>query len=507
MDRRRFALTAAGVAVLGGCGGGGGEGAGGVFFPPLGAAPPPTGAPPAAVPGAPAPNPPVVNPPVVNPPVPAPPAPPAGPELATPTSLPASTTFAQCIANSDNDRGVGPGQANFWDLNPYFGIQSGSNDQFAGAMSLSVKVGTRSAGFDGDQTFAELTALGPEMTAADGLKVVSITTDPPFQANDDTAFLHAVPDVRLQQTIDLTLATGRVNASWSGMYGSTLPPNFNDEETFMQVVLRDTGGTLLSTLYRVDSNGAVGTWGFAWITAYTGRVVVLSFEQSGRGLGTSIDDVTVSDSAPRAREFIVNGDFSAGLAGWTVSQARVAQNIRSGTRTLRGLAVQRTFYAQPNLLWARLTDTFQNPGASSVTAVVTYTSFLGSYGAGVIYPTPGAPQKGLTVWDGMGGGRDAGFVFGSADAVDFTSASMLNASDGNNRVDIRFNITVPAGGTATLANFVILTGTNTWIGATDTTARATDVDTQAAAIAAGFRTDVVYQRGLTQVQLDTLKNF
>jgi hypothetical protein len=74
-------------------------------------------------------------------------------------------------------------------------------------------------------------------------------------------------------------------------------------------------------------------------------------------------------------------------------------------------------------------------------------------------------------------------------------------------VTVQFDITVPAGGTVTLANFLILTGTNTWIGATGTAARATEVDTQAAAITANFRTDVVYQRGLTQQQLDTLKNF
>jgi hypothetical protein len=63
-----------------------------------------------------------------------------------------------------------------------------------------------------------------------------------------------------------------------------------------------------------------------------------------------------------------------------------------------------------------MTDTFHNPLASSVTARLTYTSFLGSYGAGVIYPPAGAPLKALTVWDGMGKGRDAGFVFGAADA-------------------------------------------------------------------------------------------
>jgi hypothetical protein len=509
MDRRRFALTAVGIAVLSGCGGGGGGGGGGngagFAFAPIGAAPPP-GAPPAEVPAAP-PPPQLPEPPAPPvPPAPNPPAPPAGPELATPTSLSATTGFGQAIDNHDNDRSFGPGQANFWDLTPSFGIESGWNDQFANAMMLSVKVGSRSAGFNGDQTFAELTALGPEMSAADGLKVVSITTDPAFQMNDNTAYLHAGAEVRLQQTIDLSAAVGRVNLSWNGTNGVERY-RFSDEPAFMQVVLRDTAGSLLATFFRVDHNGPTGTWGFAWLTAYMGRVVVLSFEQAGYGQGTAIDDVTVSDFAPRPKEFIANGDFSAGLTGWTVSRSKASQNIRSGLRTLRGLQVQRTFYTQPNLQWARLTDTFHNPSASPVTAVATYTSFLGSYSAGVIYPTPAAPQKGLTVWDGAGTTRDAGFVFGAADAVSYASATMLNVADGSNLVTHGFNITMPAGGTVTLANFVVMTGTNTWIGAADTTARATDVDTQAAAIAAGFRTDVALQRGLTQLQLDTLKNF
>jgi hypothetical protein len=238
-------------------------------------------------------------------------------------------------------------------------------------------------------------------------------------------------------------------------------------------------------------------------------VVVLSFEQCrprpGHQRSTS---VSVSDSAPRSQGVHRQRRLQRGPHGLDgVAVRGASQNIRSGLRTLRGLQVQRTFYTQPNLQWARLTDTFHNPSASPVTAVATYTSFLGSYSAGVIYPTPAAPQKGLTVWDGAGTTRDAGFVFGAADAVSYASATMLNVADGSNLVTHGFNITVPAGGTVTLANFVVMTGTNTWIGAADTTARATDVDTQAAAIAAGFRTDVALQRGLTQQQLDTLKNF
>jgi len=54
---------------------------------------------------------------------------------------------------------------------------------------------------------------------------------------------------------------------------------------------------------------------------------------------------------------------------------------------------------------------------------------------------------------------------------------------------------------------VVLTGTDTGLTATDVTARATQVDTQTADIANNFRTNFAYQRGLTQAQLDTLKNF
>ncbi|MBN8752574.1 MULTISPECIES: hypothetical protein [Variovorax] len=510
MDRRRFALSAVGIAVLSGCGGGGSGGGGGFAFPPVGGSPAPA-------PGEPsAPLPPAPQPPV--PPAPNPPAPPAGPELATPTLLPASTILTQSIETEDRtlNAAVGPGQANFWDLRPDFCIGDGWKSQFAGALALGVRVGRSSAGFDGDQKFKELTPLGPEMTAADGLKIVSITDNPQFQSNGFAAFLHAVPDARLQQTLDLRQAVAPVNVQWTGKWGA-LRGNFvgsgddvidPPEPAFMQVVLRDTSGKELRTLFKVDSTGNSNTWGQpADLTDFAGQVVVLSFEQCNCGQGTSIEMVSVDDSAPRSRSFIVNGDFSAGLSGWTVSPTRGVQNIRSATRTLNKLEVQRTFYAQPNQSWGRMTDTFHNPTASSITAKVTYVSFLGSDGAGVIYPPASAPQKAVSVWDGYGLGRDAGIVFGTADGVDYSSASMLNSRDGRNTVTVDFNITVPAGGTVTLANFLILTGTNTWFGATSIAARATDVDTQAAAIAANFRTDVLYQRGLTQLQLDTLKNF
>ena len=413
----------------------------------------------------------------------------------------------QSILNKDGGNNAGPGQANYWDLSRDFTLNDVSCDQFDGALTLSVAVGGTSNTFPSDQTYAELTALGPEMGVADGLKLVSFSTDPNFVLHGTTtAYLHAVPNARLQQTLNLAGAVGALTLSWNGNVGST-SDMFNDEPGFVQVVLRDTASNLLTTLYRQDSSGTAGTWGNASLTAYAGQTVVLSFEQYCVSQGTSIDDVSVTDSAATPVQFVVNGNFEAGSTGWTVPAAKSAQNIRSGSRTLMGLTVQRTFYSQPNLLWARWTDTFTNPTAAAINAVVSYDNNLGSDNAGIIYPTPGATLKSLTSWDGSGSDRDYALVFGAADVVTYKSASALNTYDGSEAPQFQFNISVPPGATVTLMNFIVLTGTSTWMGAVDVTAKATEADTQAADIANNFRPNLAYQRGLTQQQLDTLKNF
>jgi len=495
MDRRKFSLTMVGAAVLAGCGGGGGNAGGGFAFP-LASAPPP--APPAP---APAPAPAADPGPVV----------PTGPELASATSLPAGVAFLQTIAATDGDSSISPGQANIWDLNQDFSIEDGGNDQFDGALLLTVDVGGTQAQFPADQTYAELTALGPEMGASDGVKSVTFTSDTQFlKTSGGYAFLHAGAEVRLQQTLNLGSAVGGVTLTWSGVpsQGNTGSP-LADPGQYGQVVVRDTAGALLATLFKADASGPSGTWGSASLTAYAGQTVVLSFEQRVWAQGSAIDNVSVQDA--NSTEFVVNGDFEAQGMGWTVAAAKVAQNVRTGVRTLNGLEVQRTFFTQPNLLWARITDVFHNPTAAAIEAVVSYDTNLGSDGEGFIYPTPGATQKALSTWDyksnGGTGDRDIGFAFGTADAVVYTSATALGASDGSENVSFKFNISVPAGGTITLMSFVVLTGTDTGLTATDVTARATQVDTQTADIANNFRTNFAYQRGLTQAQLDTLKNF
>jgi len=510
MDRRKFSLTMIGSAVLAGCGGGGGGG-GGFAFPLVSAAPPAPAPTPAPAPG--------IAPPA---PAPAPVAPPA-PELATATSLPAGMRFLQTVAATDGDNSIAPGQANIWDLSRGFSIIDGGNDQFDGALQLSVAVEGARVDFPSDQTYAELTALGPEMGPTDGLKSVTFTDDTAFlNGSGRYAYLHPGLTVRLQQTLNLTGAVGpAISLTWNGTRapGNTVDP-MSDPDQYGQVVVRDTAGALLATLFKADGSGVAGAWGSASLAAFAGQTVVLSFEQrvwanspnedNQIGAGTAIDNVSVKDSANT--EFVVNGDFEAQGTGWTVLASKAAQNVRTGTRTLHGLEVQRTFYTQPNLLWARMTDVFHNPTAAPIVAEVSYETNLGSDGFGIIYPTPGATGKALSAWDGSSSGsrsgdRDVGFAFGAADLVDYKSATVLGVRDGSDDPLFKFNITVPAGGTVTLMNFVVMTGTDTGLTATDINARASEVDTQLADIASNFRTNFAYQRGLTQAQLDTLKNF
>lgn len=475
MDRRVFSLSLLGsaVAALTACGGGDG--------PAVAAAPVPAG--PAIVPATPT------------------------LELASATALTGATVMLQTIADADGDGGPAPGQANYWDLDADFALDDGFNDQYDWGLRLEIDAGSGYSGFPSDQLYSELTFYGPELGAADG--VVTVTFN---QLAANQAELHQVRGATLQQTLDLRAATGAVTANWTDNYalGNS---NFSNEPGSYKVVVRSTAGALLSTLY-VDSNGtSTGTQGTGSLTAFVGQVVVLSFELSSQGGYNNVATVSaVSVQDGTSHEYVTNGTFSAGAAGWTVPDVKIVQNVQSGVRTVSGLEVQRMFFTQPNATWGRFTDTFHNPSGAAITASAKYTTNLGSDDYGIVYPTPGATAKSLTTWDGGSGGggpndRDTAIVYGTGGTPTFTSATALNTSDGSDGIDIVHALTVPAGATVTLVHFILLNGTDTSQTAADATARATAIDTAAADIANNFRGNVAYQRGMLQAQLNTLANF
>jgi hypothetical protein len=473
MDRRQFSRTALGAAVTGlaglsglaGCGGSGGN----------------PGAPAAAGSG--------------TPPALAPLSPSASPVVKA--ALRAGTVFTQTVPAADGGLEAAPGQANYWDLTRSFALEDGFDNQWDGALQLKTFDGQTQEQFPFDQTFAELTASGPTLTEADGVRSVTIV-------GTRHALLHPVPGARLRQTLDLRQAVAPVVLDWTGSYYAG-PYNFTDEPYFWQVVVRSLQtGEVLATLYRDSAAGFVGNYRTARLDAFVGQGIELSFEQSNPANGTRIETVSARDA--NGTQFVVNGDFSAGLTGWTAPIPEVLQNVQSGMRMLHGLEVRRAFYTQPNVLWGRFTDSFTNPTASPISLTVQYVSILGSNGAGIIYGTPGATSRALTSWDGAAKGRDVGLVYGDGASVTYQSASALATADGSRDILVNYPITVPAGGTVAIAQFLIMTGVDTGRGAADASARATQVELLAADIANQFRTASIYQRGLTQAQLAAIVN-
>lgn len=105
--------------------------------------------------------------------------------LTTPSSsTPPVTTFNQTIAVVDGDGSPFPGQANYWDISSNFSLSDGFNDQFDGALNLTVTTtGISSTGFPYDQTYGELTFYTPTVSTPDGLIVAAITNGVSTNAN------------------------------------------------------------------------------------------------------------------------------------------------------------------------------------------------------------------------------------------------------------------------------------------------------------------------------------
>lgn len=478
MQRREFALSGLSLAVLGlsGCGGGGGS---------------------AVESGAPN--------PAVTTPNPAPVL-----ELASTTTLPKGTQFMQTRA-AQGGRELAPGQANVWDLENGFSLQDGGDDQWDTAFNLSVAVGTNPStswddpAFGGRQASSELSAYGPELGVADGLKIVSF--------EPGRAFLHPIKGSRLEQAINLGGATAPITLRWTQLninwaqaaffFGTS---EFPDEPFSFSVAFRPDSGGAPVTLFQYALTGMTGTPGQADLSALAGQAGTLSFEYvAASKYPVVISSVSILDDD--GHEFVANGQFAT-TEQWSVPDVKVSQNIQSGVREVNGVQIQRMFFTQPNALWGRFTDTFRNVTTGSLDVAVRYSIDLGSDDRGIIYNTPDANGRAITSWDTTSNlwDHDVAVVFGSPATVAYTSADFAG-SGGRDTVDITFSLTISPGETVTLVVFALMSGLSTGVSATSAGARATELDTVAADIANNFRSNVAYQRGMLSSQLSTLRNF
>ncbi len=448
-------------------------------------------------------------------------------------AVPPVLSFPQNIASKDtgtiNTFGeFFPGQANVWSLDADFALLDGYDNQFEYALSMNVISGpTASTLFPADQVYSELTFYTPVMVAADGVKTAVVSDGKTIELTPSgmstavaplegtySVYLNATSDSHIQQTLNLTsLPTQtQIILSWKDNVSIEPGPVFGYNPSY-RVVARDVNGTLLRELYNYTGtnppSGHSVDIGISY--ALGGKNIVLSFEfksmtEPWNRAFAVVDSVSVKDMS--GAEYVTNGNFETGdLTGWTANTPSEVQNITSGMRPLEGLNVTRSFYTLPNNLWARWVDVFENTTAGPITRTVTYDTSLGSSGAGIIYYTPGTNSKALTSWDGAAEDRDIGMVFGSgATKVDMgPSASALNSFDGNQYILVTYDITVPANGRVAIVNFIIMDGTDTGqLGVY--TAKATEIDTEAAKIMSNFWTDVQYRAGMTQQQIDAIIN-
>jgi len=125
--------------------------------------------------------------------------------------------------------------------------------------------------------------------------------------------------------------------------------------------------------------------------------------------------------------------------------------------------------------------------------------------------------NGIT-WDGLQfvavgqGGVTLTSLDGTTWSVKTSGTRNLYAVDsdggtpGNDLITATYDITVPAGGRAAIVTFVLMSGTDS--GETGgINAKAAEIDAEAKNIVTKFKTDAQYTAGMTQQQIDAVKNF
>ncbi len=436
------------------------------------------------------------------------------------------TSFLQTVSNADF-YGIEyfQNQANIWDIDNTFALV---NMQLPWAIDLTVG-GTF---FPADQVYGELTFYTPLLGQSEGIQIASVSDGSRIDYSTIgatgigmSAYIAPTSDSRLQQTVSLPSGT-TYTLTWAD--DSFLQPGrLSGYIPQYSVMIRDTAGNALRTVFTTTTGSAYdGINGFP-MDEFAGQTIVLSFEVRSAPdyeyqTFTVLDDVAIFDPSGMYNyningslsgmvnyNYVKNGDFEAGLSYWTTNTPSQVQNMTSGTRTLEGLAVTRSFYTVPNKLWGRWVDVFTNPTGSSITKTITYESALGSGGSGIIYRSiPGDTRiRALSSWDSEASVRDVGFVFGKAATVDYNSASGLVSYDGNDIITVTYDITVPANGSVSLVNFVIMNGKYTGQSASTATAKASEIDNETYKILTKFWTEAQYRDGMSQEQMDAIVNF
>jgi hypothetical protein len=454
------------------------------------------------------------------------PPPPAFPAAPTP-----SPSAVNALADLPQDVAGPPGTRSFWDLDRDFALNDGGDDQFDRAVQLHVglpspaptpdslpgDLGADVIPFPLDQRAAELSFTTP-VVARGAAQLAAVVASANATLGHEVVLSGsfglpanggALASTRLSQAIDLTGATGALTLGWThhGVpLDGTIPAS--PAVDAWRVTVRDaSSGNVLVPAW---SGNAVASGPVAPVdvSAAAGRRVTLDFELLGSPRGfVAVDQVSLKGGST---EYVANGDFEgASLSPWTVTGPDQPCQVVSGKRTLHGLQVERWVYARPDLRWARFVDVFKNPGAAAITTEADYLNELGALSDAVIQSS--GSGKALSSWDGSGvipARRDLAIVSGTSTlASAWRSVSQLGLGDGSSLAWTRFPLSVPAGGTKTIVQFVVLAESRTGDTATTTAARSSLADSEAAAIVSGFWSTTTFREGMTAEQVAGIVNW
>jgi hypothetical protein len=456
------------------------------------------------------------------------------PHPATPTATPPSPSAVNALADLPQDLSLVPGDRNTWDLDPGFALQGGGYfDPFQRAMQLQVGLPATPPTADslpGDlgpgvlpfpynpldgQRWSELQFTTPVVARGAG-QLAALVASPNTLFGMEVVLAGslglpaaggALVPTRLSQTVDLTGVAAPLTLGWR-QHGLVRDGSIPGPAHSWQVVVRNAAdGSVLTTAPPGNAVAAGPVTPFD-VSAAENKTVTIDFELLGSPSSfVGVDEIQLLDGG--AVNHLVNPGFEgAALGPWRVTGADQPCQVVSGKRIVGGLEIERRVFARPDLRWARFVDVFRNAGSATVTTQVNYLHELAAVTDAVIQERPS--QKALSAWDGglvSPARRDVAVVFGStALAPVFRSVSAPGGGNGGANVWTRFPLTVPAGQTRVIVQFVVLTEIAT--GDTPSaTATPTQANLEADAIVAGFWSTTTYREGMTADQVAAIVNF